>query len=116
VAVGHLRSIDVDDKIVSTHRGHGHCIAKGCDVKGMMLEIYGKRRWPVQGPGGSMHIADLDVGMLGANGIVGGGAPQAVGAALAAKDGRQYSRRRCLFRRWRLQSGHDVRGDEPCRA
>lgn len=85
VAVGLCDQLTVADKIVSTHRGHGHCIAKGCDVKGMMLEIYGRAGGLCKGRGGSMHIADLDVGMLGANGIVGGGAPQAVGAALAAK-------------------------------
>jgi TPP-dependent pyruvate/acetoin dehydrogenase alpha subunit len=85
VAVGLCDQLSFADKIVSTHRGHGHCIAKGCDVKGMMLEIYGRAGGLCKGRGGSMHIADLDVGMLGANGIVGGGAPQAVGAALAAK-------------------------------
>ncbi|MBC2669794.1 thiamine pyrophosphate-dependent dehydrogenase E1 component subunit alpha [Novosphingobium piscinae] len=89
VAVAICDQLTVEDKIVSTHRGHGHCIAKGCDVTGMMLEIYGRADGLCKGRGGSMHIADLAVGMLGANGIVGGGAPQAVGAALAAKvDGR----------------------------
>jgi len=85
VAVGICEQLTVEDKIVSTHRGHGHCIAKGCDVKGMMKEIYGRVGGLCKGRAGSMHIADLAVGMLGANGIVGGGAPQAVGAALAAK-------------------------------
>ena len=84
-AVGVCDHLTVEDMIVSTHRGHGHCIAKGCDVKGMMKEIYGKRDGLCKGRGGSMHIADLSVGMLGANGIVGAGAPQAVGAAIAAK-------------------------------
>lgn len=88
-AVGVCDHLGVDDMIVSTHRGHGHCIAKGCDVTGMMLEIFGRAGGLCKGRGGSMHIADLSVGMLGANGIVGGGAPQAVGAALAARlDGR----------------------------
>src|SRR5690349_23403113 len=68
--IGHLRA---DDYVASTHRGHGHAIAKGCDVKAMMAEIYGKRTGICHGKGGSMHIADLDQGMLGANGIVGGG-------------------------------------------
>jgi pyruvate dehydrogenase E1 component alpha subunit len=77
----HLRS---DDRIASTHRGHGHCIAKGVDVHGMMAELYGKKTGTCKGKGGSMHIADLDLGMLGANGIVGGGPPLACGAALAA--------------------------------
>ena len=79
----HLRE-DVDH-IASTHRGHGHCIAKGCDVEGMMLEIFGKAGGLCNGKGGSMHIADLDKGMMGANGIVGGGPPLICGAALAAK-------------------------------
>lgn len=88
-AVGVCDHLTIEDMIVSTHRGHGHCIAKGCDVKGMMLEIFGRADGLCKGRGGSMHIADLSVGMLGANGIVGGGAPQAVGAALAARlDGR----------------------------
>ncbi len=84
-AVGVCEHLASDDYIVSTHRGHGHCIAKGCDVKGMMKEIYGRADGLCKGKAGSMHIADLSVGMLGANGIVGAGAPQAVGAALAAK-------------------------------
>lgn len=80
--MAHLRD---DDCIASTHRGHGHCIAKGVDVHGMMAEIYGKKTGVCQGKGGSMHIADLEKGMLGANGIVGVGAPLAAGAALAAR-------------------------------
>ncbi|MBU8394300.1 thiamine pyrophosphate-dependent dehydrogenase E1 component subunit alpha [Pseudomonas aeruginosa] len=80
--MAHLRD---DDCIASTHRGHGHCIAKGVDVHGMMAEIYGKKTGVCQGKGGSMHIADLEKGMLGANGIVGAGAPLAACAALAAK-------------------------------
>ncbi|MEW4395723.1 thiamine pyrophosphate-dependent dehydrogenase E1 component subunit alpha [Pseudomonas paraeruginosa] len=80
--MAHLRD---DDCIASTHRGHGHCIAKGVDVHGMMAEIYGKKTGVCQGKGGSMHIADLEKGMLGANGIVGAGAPLAAGAALAAR-------------------------------
>jgi acetoin:2,6-dichlorophenolindophenol oxidoreductase subunit alpha len=84
-AVGVCEHLADDDFIVSTHRGHGHCIAKGCDVKGMMKEIYGREGGLCHGKSGSMHIADLSVGMLGANGIVGAGAPQAVGAALSAK-------------------------------
>ena len=73
------------DTVASTHRGHGHAIAKGCDVKAMMLEIYGREGGLCAGKGGSMHIADLDVGMLGANGIVGGGPPLVCGAAITAK-------------------------------
>jgi len=66
-------------------RGHGHCIGKGCDVDAMMAEIYGRKDGLCGGKGGSMHIADLDKGMMGANGIVGGGPPLVCGAALAAK-------------------------------
>ena len=84
-AVGVCMNLDDDDTIASTHRGHGHCIAKGCDVKGMMRELYGSAEGICRGKGGSMHIADLDRGMLGANGIVGGGPPLICGAALAAK-------------------------------
>src|SRR5262245_10273134 len=73
------------DRIASTHRGHGHCIAKGVDVVAMMKEIYGRKGGACNGKGGSMHIADLDKGMMGANGILGAGAPLACGAALAAK-------------------------------
>src|SRR5437773_3960743 len=73
------------DRIASTHRGHGHCIAKGVDVKEMMGEIYGKAMGSCRGKGGSMHIADLSKGMMGANGILGAGAPLACGAGLAAK-------------------------------
>ncbi|MBS0394435.1 MAG: thiamine pyrophosphate-dependent dehydrogenase E1 component subunit alpha [Proteobacteria bacterium] len=85
VAVGVCAPLGPLDYIVSTHRGHGHCIAKGCDVVGMMKEIYGRRDGLCKGKGGSMHIADVTKGMLGANGIVGGGPPIAVGAAIACK-------------------------------
>lgn len=85
VAVGICENLTDKDYITSTHRGHGHCIAKGCDIHAMMLEIFGKDDGLCRGKGGSMHIADLDKGMLGANGIVGGGPPLAIGAALTAK-------------------------------
>jgi pyruvate dehydrogenase E1 component alpha subunit len=85
IAVGICQNLDADDYIASTHRGHGHAIAKGCDVRGMMLEIYGKRDGICHGKGGSMHIADFDLGMLGANGIVGGGPPLICGVGLSAK-------------------------------
>lgn len=85
IAAGVCAHLRPDDYIASTHRGHGHAIAKGCDVYGMMAEIYGKRDGLCHGKGGSMHIADVDKGMLGANGIVGAGAPIAVGAGIAAK-------------------------------
>jgi pyruvate dehydrogenase E1 component alpha subunit len=84
-AAGVMAHLGDDDCIASNHRGHGHCIAKGVDVFGMMAEIYGKKTGVCQGKGGSMHIADFEKGMLGANGIVGAGAPLIVGAALAAK-------------------------------
>ena len=74
-----------DDYVTSTHRGHGHSIAKGVDLAAMMAEIFGKQTGVCKGKGGSMHIADLEKGMLGANGIVGGGIPLAIGAALSAK-------------------------------
>ena len=85
IAVGVCMHLNENDKIASTHRGHGHCIAKGCDVHGMMAEIFGKKDGLCGGKGGSMHIADLELGMMGANGIVGGGPPLACGAALDAK-------------------------------
>lgn len=83
VAVGVCENLDERDYIISTHRGHGHCLARGCDPRGMMHEIYGRADGLCKGRGGSMHIADLEKGMLGANGIVGGGQPIALGAALA---------------------------------
>lgn len=84
-AVGVCMNLTDRDAISSTHRGHGHCVAKGCDVDGMMKEIFGKRDGLCEGKGGSMHIADLSKGMLGANGITGAGGPIACGAALSAK-------------------------------
>jgi len=83
--VGVCMHLDDRDAIASTHRGHGHCIAKGCDPRAMMLEIFGKKDGLCGGKGGSMHIADLSKGMMGANGIVGGGPPLVCGAALTAK-------------------------------
>ncbi|MFV0385581.1 thiamine pyrophosphate-dependent dehydrogenase E1 component subunit alpha [Paracoccus sp. (in: a-proteobacteria)] len=84
-AVGIMMHLHDRDRIASTHRGHGHCIAKGVDVKAMMAEIYGKASGCCAGKGGSMHIADLSQGMMGANGILGAGAPLVCGAALAAQ-------------------------------
>src|SRR5205814_1028418 len=84
-AVGMCMHLGPKDYIASTHRGHGHSIAKGCDVVGMMCELYARQDGLGGGKGGSTHIADLDQGMLGANGIVGGGPPLVVGAALTAK-------------------------------
>ena len=84
VAAGVCAALTDDDTIISTHRGHGHVIAKGGDIKRMMAELFGKATGYCKGKGGSMHIADFDIGMLGAIGIVGGGMPIAVGAGLSA--------------------------------
>jgi pyruvate dehydrogenase E1 component alpha subunit len=85
VAVGVCSCLNRDDFITSTHRGHGHLIAKGGDVRLMMAELFGKGTGYCKGKGGSMHIADPDLGILGANGIVGGGIPMAVGAGYSAR-------------------------------
>lgn len=85
IAVGVCEHLSEADSIISTHRGHGHCIAKGADVPMMMKEIWGSTEGTCKGKGGSMHLAEIDRGILGANGIVGGGPPIAVGAALASK-------------------------------
>lgn len=84
-AVGVCAVLKEGDKITSTHRGHGHSIAMGADIHKMMAELFGKRTGYCKGKGGSMHIADVDYGNLGSNGIVGGGIPIAVGAALTAQ-------------------------------
>jgi len=84
-AVGTCAALESDDYITSTHRGHGHCIAKGADIKRMMAELLGKETGYCKGRGGSMHIVDVSTGNLGANGIVGAGIPIATGAALASK-------------------------------
>ena len=83
IAAGVCKHMSIKDRIVSNHRGHGHCIAKGADMRKMMAEIYGKKTGYCKGKGGSMHIADFSIGMLGADGIVGAGLPIATGAALA---------------------------------
>ena len=96
-AVGICAALGAGDKITSTHRGHGHCIGKGADPARMFAEFFGKEDGYCRGRGGSMHIADVAQGNLGANGIVGGGLPIAVGAALAM---RQQKRREvvvCFF-------------------
>ncbi len=84
IAVGACAAINPDDYITSTHRGHGHCIAKGAEVKPMVAELFGKKSGYCKGLGGSMHIADLSKGNLGANAIVGANLPLGVGAALAS--------------------------------
>lgn len=85
MATGVIAHLTDRDYITSHHRGHGHCIAKGVDVKHMMAELYGKAPGLCKGKGGSMHVADVDKGMLGANGIVGAGGPLACGSGLMAK-------------------------------
>jgi len=85
VAVGACSALERTDYITSTHRGHGHCIAKGADLKRTMAEILGKKIGYCKGKGGSMHIADFSIGMLGATAVVGAGLPIAVGAGLSAK-------------------------------
>src|SRR2546429_2642198 len=85
VAAGVCAQLRKDDYVASTHRGHGHAIAKGVDVARMMAELFGRSTGTNRGKGGSMHIADTSVGMLGATGIVGAGIPMALGAALSAR-------------------------------
>ena len=85
IGVGVCAHLTNNDYIVSNHRGHGHCIATGADLRRMFAELMARETGYCKGKGGSMHIADMDVGMLGANGIVGGGIPIAIGAALAQK-------------------------------
>ena len=85
VAVGVCSALEQEDQIISTHRGHGHCIAKGADIDRMMAELYGRETGYCKGKGGSMHIADFSIGMLGANGIVAGGISIITGAGLAAQ-------------------------------
>jgi len=85
IAAGVCACLRDDDCITSTHRGHGHCIAKGADINRMMAELYGKADGYSKGKGGSMHIADISKGIIGANGIVGAGIPIAAGAAFAQK-------------------------------
>jgi pyruvate dehydrogenase E1 component alpha subunit len=97
VAAGVCAALRKTDYITSTHRGHGHIISKGGDLKLMMAENFGKKTGYCKGKGGSMHIADIDLGILGANGIVGGGPPIATGAALAAQYQGKDSVAVCFF-------------------
>ncbi|MBA4180427.1 MAG: pyruvate dehydrogenase (acetyl-transferring) E1 component subunit alpha [Anaerolinea sp.] len=85
VAAGVMVHLRDSDQITSTHRGHGHLVAKGGDLRKMYAELYGRATGYCKGKGGSMHISDLDLGMLGANGIVGAGPPIAIGAAFSNK-------------------------------
>ncbi len=97
VAVGACAALRDDDYITSTHRGHGHCLAKGGQLNRMMAEIMGKEAGYCRGKGGSMHIADMSVGILGANGIVGGGFGIATGAAFSAKTRKTDQVAVCFF-------------------
>jgi TPP-dependent pyruvate/acetoin dehydrogenase alpha subunit len=96
-SVGACAALETGDYITSTHRGHGHCIAMGGDVKKMLAEIVGRSTGYCRGKGGSMHIADLDLGIIGANGIVGAGIPIAVGAGIALDNGNRENVILCFF-------------------
>jgi pyruvate dehydrogenase E1 component alpha subunit len=96
-AVGATMALRTSDYITSTHRGHGHCIGKGAEPKLMFAEFFGKEEGYCRGRGGSMHIADVATGNLGANGIVGGGLPIAVGAALAIRKQKRDDVAMCFF-------------------
>jgi len=104
-AVGAIANLTNDDLITSTHRGHGHTIAKGIDINRMMAELLGKSNGYCKGKGGSMHIADLTRGNLGANGIVGGGIPIAVGAGLTVKMRKEDKVVVCFFGDGALNEG-----------
>ena len=97
VAVGACIQLMKEDYITSTHRGHGHCIAKGMDINAIMAEIYAKKTGCCRGMGGSMHISDLSMGIIGANGIVGGGIPIATGAAWSCKYKKEKKIVMCFF-------------------
>ena len=105
-----------DDYITSTHRGHGHCLAKGATPDLMFAELLGKEAGYCKGKGGSMHIADPATGNLGANAIVGGSAGIATGAAFSSKYPEERPRRGLLLRRGRARPGPALRGDEPARS
>ena len=97
VATGVMSLLEDDDYITSTHRGHGHAIAKGCDLNGMMAEIMGKKDGLGHGKGGSMHVAEIDKGMLGANGIVSGGFGLATGAGISIRNQKKENVAVCFF-------------------
>jgi len=97
VAVGVCANLRPSDRITSTHRGHGHALAKGADARAMMLELHGRAGGSCGGKGGSMHIADFAVGMLGANGVVGAGIPIACGAAQAIRLRKEEAIVACFF-------------------
>ena len=115
IAVGACAALGPDDFITSTHRGHGHCIAKGLDLKLMMAEIIGREDGYCRGRGGSMHITAMDKGMLGADAIVAGSSAIAVGAAHGLRLQGTRRRRPLLLRRRRGQPGDPARGLQPRR-
>ena len=96
-AAGVISTLNTDDYILSTHRGHGHCLAKGADMGKMYAELFGKETGYCHGRGGSMHIADVSMGNLGANGIVGAGLPIAVGAGLSIQKRKTKQVVACFF-------------------
>jgi pyruvate dehydrogenase E1 component alpha subunit len=104
-AVGATAALEADDLITSTHRGHGHCIGKGIDINRMMAELLGKENGYCKGKGGSMHIADVTRGNLGANGVVGGGIPIATGAGITVKLKKQDRVVLCFFGDGALNQG-----------
>ena len=114
VATGVCAALNPDDQIISTHRGHGHCIAKGADLKRMMAELYGRETGYCKGKGGSMHIADFSIGMLGANGIVAGGIPIVTGAGLAAQLEGKGRVAVSFFWRWGVKCRSVSRVDQYC--
>ena len=113
VAVGICEALHRDDYITSTHRGHGHCLAKGASPDRMFAELLGKEAGYCRGKGGSMHIADPASGNLGANAIVGGSAGIATGAAFSAKHRGTEASGRLLLRRRGTRPGTALRSDEP---
>jgi TPP-dependent pyruvate/acetoin dehydrogenase alpha subunit len=105
IAVGGCSALDLQDVITSTHRGHGHCLAKGGDPEKMMAELFGKATGYCKGKGGSMHIAELDIGILGANAIVGGSVGIATGAAFTSKYRKEGRVALCFFGDGALHQG-----------
>lgn len=97
IAVGACSNLNIDDKVVTHHRGHGHCIAKGSDIKKMMAELLARKTGLCKGNGGSMHITDMSVGMLGAQGIVGGCICIATGSGLTSKVQKKDNVTVCFF-------------------
>lgn len=105
VATGSCLALEKKDYILSTHRGHGHCIAKGGEIKRMMSELLGKETGSCRGRGGSMHIAETESGILGANGIVGGGIPISVGVGLSCKRDKDNKVVICFFGEGAVNNG-----------